>query len=130
VHQTTFQIAYSRLRCRLRGLCHHGDDIHAKACAKTREAFEKVAHEIGFEFKGDNWFKPALWNRPPGPNELGTAVLLYNGGYLRNVATGSTAGLEASLFDHTYQSSGSAHSGSSSTTRTMVAFPKFEPALL
>jgi hypothetical protein len=79
----------------------------SRRARKRRESLQRVAQEIGFDFKGDDWFKAAGWNRQPGPKEMGTALFVYLGGTgsrISNVMIGSAAGLEASLFDFSYKS--------------------------
>ncbi len=76
---------------------------------RTRELTE-VAQQIGFQFVGKNWSGPSL------PSQPRISLLQRTRGRFSNVMTGSSGGLQISLFDYTYPM------GKSSVTQTVATF--------
>lgn len=76
---------------------------------RTRELTE-VAQQIGFRFVGKNWSGPPLSSQPR------ISLLQRTRGRFSNVMTGSSGGLQISLFDYTYPM------GKSSVTQTVATF--------
>ncbi len=76
---------------------------------RTRDLTE-VAQQIGFQFVGKAWTGPSL-----SPQHK-TSLLQRTRGRFSNVMTGSSGGLQISLFDYTYSM------GKSSVTQTLAAF--------
>jgi len=81
---------------------------------RTRE-LTAVAQQIGFRFVGKNWSGPSLSSQPR------ISLLQRTRGRFSNVMTGSSGGLQISLFDYTYPM------GKSSVTQTVVAFFQDRP---
>jgi len=81
---------------------------------RTRE-LTAAAQQIGFTFVGKNWSGPTLL---PQPKIL---LLQRTRGRFSNVMTGSSGGLQISLFDCSYQA------GKSSITQTVAAFSQDQP---
>jgi hypothetical protein len=76
---------------------------------RTRE-LAAVAQQIGFTFVGRNWSGPSV------SSEHKTSLLQKTRGRFSNVMTGSSGGLQISLFDYTYVV------GKSTVTQTLAAF--------
>ncbi len=76
---------------------------------RTRELTE-IAQQIGFRFVGKNWSGPSLSSPPK------ISLLQRTRGRFNNVMTGSSGGLQISLFDYTYPM------GKSSVTQTLATF--------
>ena len=98
--------------------------VRIYARQRTQE-MQSVAHEIGFDFRGD------VWNRQPNAQKFGTE--LFEQGSCRrfaNLMVGKMAGLDTGLFDYSYTISAGEHS--STYSQTVVAFtqelwlPRFE----
>jgi hypothetical protein len=76
---------------------------------RTRE-LTAVAQQIGFRFVGKNWSGLSLSSEPK------VSLLQRTRGRFSNVMSGSSGGLQISLFDYTYPM------GKSSVTQTLAAF--------
>lgn len=84
-----------------------GGVLYAKK--RTRE-LSAVAQQIGFRFVGKTWSGPSLSTQPK------ISLLQRTRGRFSNVMTGSSGGLQISLFDYNYPM------GKSSVTQTVAAF--------
>lgn len=79
--------------------------------ARKRTAeFSQVAQQIGFQFLGNTWRGPTL------PSQPNICLIQRGHGRFSNAMTGSTGGLNVSLFDYTFPM------GKSSETYTLIAF--------
>jgi len=77
---------------------------------KRTQELAEVAQQIGFTFLGKMWRGPVL------SLQHRISLLQRTRGRFNNVMTGSVAGLQATLFDYTYQQ------GKSTVTQTLGAF--------
>jgi hypothetical protein len=85
-----------------------------QAKKRTRELAE-VAQQIGFRFAGNIWSGPSL------SSQYKISLLQRTRGRFSNVMTGSSGGLQISLFDYTYPV------GKSSITQTLATFSQDLP---
>jgi len=81
---------------------------------RTRE-LTAVAQQIGLRFVGNNWSGPSL------SAEHKVSLLQRTRGRFSNAMTGSSGGLDISVFDYTYPA------GKSSITQTVAAFSQDHP---
>jgi hypothetical protein len=82
----------------------------ARYAKKRARELTEVAQRIGFQFVGKAWTGPSL------SSQHKTSLLQRTRGRFSNVMTGSSGGLQISLFDYTYPM------GKSSVTQTVAAF--------
>lgn len=79
---------------------------------RTRE-LTAAAQQIGFTFVGNNWSGPSSQHKP--------SLFQRTRGRFSNVMTGSSGGLQVSLFDYAYQA------GKSAVSQTVAAFSQDLP---
>ncbi|HTW57123.1 MAG TPA: hypothetical protein VMD99_03220 [Terriglobales bacterium] len=85
-----------------------------QARQRTRD-LAAVAQQMGFTFLGKNWRGPVL-----SPQFKTSLLQRASGGVFSNVMTGSTGGLQVSIFDYTYGT------GKNSVTLTLACFSQEE----
>jgi hypothetical protein len=102
--------------------------ISAARARKRSEAISRVALEMGFSFEGDKW-------SDPGRSQDLTTGLFRKGSArtFRNIMTGNSGGLPASIFDYSFVTSDGKTSHTTAQTvatfsKTRLALPEFELA--
>jgi hypothetical protein len=86
-----------------------------RAAKKRTREMAAAAQQIGFRFVGNTWSGPAL------SSQHKTALLQRISGKRTDAMTGTSGGLQASLFDYTYRV------GKSTVTQTLAAFTQDLP---